>query len=136
MQLRNEWTVLIIEDKPLIAADIEQVALDLGAARATVMRPEGALRAMLLSGPEAGTGPDSAADIVVVDYRSANEGARHLLDLMTRSAAFVIVTTTDPVGDADRRLGAADLVLTKPVSSDNLRSAFRTALDGRLCQAV
>jgi len=126
--------VLIIEDTPLIAADIEQVALDRGAAGARVMRPRGALESLLLSGPESGL--KAAADIVVVDYRAANEGARRVLELVARTAAFVIVTTTDPVGDADPRLGAADLVLTKPVSTDNLRDAFRAALAGRLRQAM
>lgn len=119
--MRKDWTVLIIEDSALIAANTEQVARDMGAAKVTLMRAPQALERVLLRG--------LTPDIAVIDHRSVNHGAAELLDLVIGTGAMLIITTTDSDRGSQWLLQTAHAVLRKPFSEDELRAALQSALD-------
>ncbi|WP_306117516.1 MULTISPECIES: hypothetical protein [unclassified Roseitalea] len=114
------WTMLIIEDKLLIAMNIEQTALDLGAGKVTILRPAEALEFM--------PGADFAADIAVVDYRAADGRRRELLGLVADTGATLVIVTTDHEGMDDPLLDGARIILRKPFSDADLRDALVRAL--------
>lgn len=119
--MRDGWTLLIIENELLIAMNVEQIALDLGASTVTIMRMREALEFVPSS--------EFVADIAVVDYLSAYDKRMEILELVSGIGAELLVMTTQTAAHDDDLLAPALEIVRKPFSEEEMRMALRGALN-------
>lgn len=116
----DQKRVLIIEDQMLIAINVEQVALDMGAADTRVVRADEAVRT-----------PDvwsDKPDVCIIDYRAASGRGSRLAQLARKHDCKLIVMTTDSLDRDDELIVGADAILRKPFSDDDVRAALEKVL--------
>ncbi len=113
--------VLILENVPLIAVDIESVMADLGAVEIMTLS-DGDTEA--LSNTKIG-----AHDLAVIDLQSPAESSQKVLIQTQRSGIPVIFLTTEPGRPEDLEYSGLSTVVQKPFTHDQLRSAIAAVMN-------
>ena len=99
--------VLIFDDTPLIAVDIEQIVTDLGAESIVVLEPS--------DGEARKTMDSQIFDLAIVDHTSMQVLSLDLMAELSKQNASVILLTTDP--DAPDAPGSAEMRSAPPVQA-------------------
>lgn len=113
--------VLILENVPLIAVDIESVMADLGAVEIMTLG-DGDMET--LSNTEIG-----AQDLAVIDLQSPAESTKQVLTQTQRSGIPVIFLATEPGRSEDFEYSGLSTVLQKPFTHNQLRSAIAAVMN-------
>lgn len=108
--------ILIFDSTPLIAVDIEQIAIDLGADSIVMLQAN--------NDDARETMRSEAFDLAIVDHQSMQELTVNIMEELLKQRTAVVMLTTEP--DApDEPVGDGRVaIVEKPYSFDSIKRAI------------
>lgn len=110
-------TVLILDDRPLIATGVEQAVHDLRGQPVTYAHRRDVLETL--------QSDDELIHIAVLDERSVGNDQLPILRLLRDKSIPLILVTSNSVTTKTGLAAYASIILQKPVGSDELTDALR-----------
>lgn len=108
--------IIIIDDSALIAASIEQIAIDLGGRPLVYMHAD-----RLFSDMSAGT---VMTGIAVADGQTVSARKADIIAWLGKRNIPLILLSTEPVGGNDELEAYATTIISKPFSDEELSAAI------------